>query len=438
MLSPMKFPPNGGNAASVGPRGFLRNHRRWLVVGLLFLVALVNNLDRQSLSILAPTMEKTLGFGTIEYSYVVSAFLAAHTLGYVFAGRVLDRLGVKLGLAPALAFWSAAGMLHAAVNGWLMLAAFRFLLGLGESFNSPGGVKAIAEWIPPKERGLNMAVFSNGNTMGAIIAPPLTAFLALHFGWRWAFVATGVVGFLLLALWWCQYETPAKDVRLTQTERELVARSLSPAQPDVPALSMRALRCHPVCLGFFLARMLTDSLSYFLSFWLPEYLTHARGFTLATIGLVGWIPYLAADLGGPGGGALSDWLVRRGWRPGRARGALMLFAAFKPRSANGHRLACRGLDRSDVCGANLLDGEPAGVDFRKRFPRKRGDLAFPFGLGRKPGRDSRQSLDRPGGAPDGVCARLQGFGELHLLALGILAVCFWRAGRKVRSLASNP
>ncbi len=296
-------------------------------MGLLFLVALVNNLDRQALSVLAPTLREKLGFGTVEYSYVVSSFLTAYTIGYVFAGGVLDRIGVKLGLALALGFWSLAAMLHAAVTGWVMLAIFRFLLGLGESFNSPAGVKAVAEWVPPRERGLSMAVFSNGNVMGAIIAAPLVSFLALHFGWRWAFLVTGLAGFALLALWWRRYDTPGNHSRITPGEREYIARSLTPAGPPKARLSMWALLSHPICLGFFMARLLTDPLSYFLSFWLPEYLTHGRGFTLATIGLVGWIPYLAADVGGPGGGAISDWLIRRGWRPIRARTTLMLTAA---------------------------------------------------------------------------------------------------------------
>ena len=414
---------------------FLRTHRRWIIVGLLFLVALINNLDRQSLSVLAPTMERALGFGTVEYSYVVSSFLAAYTLGYVFAGRVLDRLGVRLGLALALCFWSVAGAMHAAVTGWITLAAFRFLLGLGESFNSPGGVKAIAEWIPPSERGLSMAVFSNGNIMGAIIAPPLVAYLALHCGWRWAFVATGIGGFLLLVLWWRQYESPERDSRLTSVERERIARSMAPVQPTVASLSMGALLCHPVCLGFFLARMLTDSLSYFLSFWLPEYLTHSRGFTLATIGLVGWLPYLAADIGGPGGGMLSDWLVRRGWRPVRARGALMLSAACLMPLAN---VAVR----TNLVWLSLV---MIGIMYAGQSCWMANQLALISESVSRENVATLLSLSALGGSLGGIVANIltgraihsvgyvpvfTAFGVLHLLAFAILAVCFWWAGRR--------
>ncbi len=310
---------------------FLNQRRRWGIVALLFFIAMVNNLDRQALSVLAPTLREKFGFGAVEYSYIVSSFLAAYAIGYAFCGTVLDRVGVKLGLAAALAFWSLAGMAHAAVTGWISLAACRFLLGLGESFNSPAGVKALAEWIPPRERGLSMAVFSNGNIFGAILAPPLVAFLTIHLGWRWGFILTGGLGFLLLAIWWKHYHLPEQHPRLTPGERDFIMQGRTVVAPVGEAsapLTMWQLLRLPACAGFFVARLLTDPISYFFSFWLPDYLQHSRGFSLALIGLVAWLPFLAADVGGPGGGALSDWLVRRGWEPSRARRSLMLGAAL--------------------------------------------------------------------------------------------------------------
>ena len=327
---------------------FLRTHLRWGVVALLFFTALLNNLDRMVLSVLAPTLKADLAFGDVEYSYVVSAFLAAYAIGYTFCGKVLDRVGVKLGMMAALVFWSVAGMGHAAAIGWLSLAACRFLLGLGESFNSPGGVKAIAEWIPRRERGLCMAVFSNGNVLGSIIAPPLVAFLSLHLGWRWAFGLTGGLGLVLWAVWRHVYHSPENHPRLTDEERAVImadrtggsrscATEPADAQERVPPANadaqervppgIFALLRQPKCAGFFVARLLTDPIVYFFTFWLFSYLKEERHFTLAMIGAVGWIPFLASDVGGPGGGALSDWLVRHGWKPRRARLALMLFAA---------------------------------------------------------------------------------------------------------------
>ena len=313
---------------------FLRTHLRWGVVALLFCTALLNNLDRMVLSVLAPTLKESLSFGDVEYSYVVAAFLAAYALGYTFCGKVLDRVGVKLGMMAALVFWSVAAMGHAAAVGWLSLAAFRFLLGLGESFNSPGGVKAIAEWIPRRERGLCMAVFSNGNVLGSIIAPPLVAFLSLHLGWRWAFGITGGLGLVLWAVWRHVYHSPESHPRLTDEERAVILAERGtgnwerPTNPPTHQPStFQPFNFSTSYAGFFVARLLTDPIVYFFTFWLFSYLKTERHFTLAMIGAVGWIPFLASDVGGPGGGALSDWLVRRGWQPRRARLALMLLAA---------------------------------------------------------------------------------------------------------------
>lgn len=310
-------------------REYLQAHRRWGIVALLFFIALINNLDRQTLSVLAPTLREKFGFGAVEYSYVVASFLAAYAIGYTFCGAVLDRIGVKLGLAIALGFWSLAGMFHAAAAGWISLAVLRFLLGLGESFNSPAGVKAIAEWVPLRERGLSMAVFSNGNIFGAMLAPPLVAFLTLHFGWRWGFIVTGALGLVLLVVWWRNYESPETHPRLSAGERAVILQDRAAATPigTEARLGMWQLLRHPACAAFFVARLLTDPVSYFFNFWLLDYLQQSRGFSLAVIGLVGWLPFLASDIGGPGGGAMSDWLVRRGWPAARARRTLMLGAA---------------------------------------------------------------------------------------------------------------
>jgi MFS transporter, ACS family, hexuronate transporter len=302
---------------------------RWRVVALLFFLSVVNYLDRQTLSVLAPTLRDQLGFTTVEYSYVVTSFLIAFTIGYLFCGTVIDRLGVRYAVLISLGAWSLAGLSHAFAVGWMSLAVARFALGLGESFNAPCGIKAIAEWVPKRERGLSTAIFSNGNIVGAILAPPLVSFIALQFGWRWGFIVTGLLGFVYLAFWLTYYESPDKQRRLSATERDYVLseRGMPSAPAGAPKLTFLQALQHPTVLGFFLARFLTDSLSFFFSFWLPEYLQSARGFSLAMIGIFGWIPFLASDIGGPGGGALSDWLVRRGCAPATARRRMMLIAA---------------------------------------------------------------------------------------------------------------
>lgn len=300
---------------------------RWLIVGLLFVTAVINNLDRQTLSVLAPTLRETLGISAVEYSYIVSSFLAAYTLGFVFAGSALDRLGVKLGLALAIGFWSLANGLHILATGWFGLAAMRFLLGLGEAFNSPAAIKAIAEWVPSRERGLCVAIYNNGFVVGSILAPPLVSVVALHFGWRWSFILTAVLGGVLLYFWWKYYDSPEQSTRLSERERTYILTNRA-AEDKSESLSLWRLMGHPVCAAFMVSRFLTDCFSYFFNFWLPDYFQTARGFSLALLGMVGWIPYLLADIGGPVGGAVSDWLVRRGWDPLRARLRLMLFSAL--------------------------------------------------------------------------------------------------------------
>lgn len=308
---------------------FLSEHRRWGIVALLFLFSVVNNLDRQALAVLAPALKTEFNFGPVEYSYIVSAFLIAYSIGYAVCGRIIDRYGVKYVLAAALLFWSLTTMAHAAAVGWVSLLVLRFLLGLGESFNSPSGVKAISEWAPPRERGVSIAIFTNGYVMGAILAPPLVVFLSTQIGWRWSFAVTGATGLVLLALWLKHYHSPQAHPRLTGKERTFILESHAAAAGAGAGSSKPTfwqLLRHPLCIGFFIAQFLTDPIAFFLNFWLPDYL-HTRGLTLAMIGMIGWLPFLGADIGGPGGGALSDWLVRRNWKPANARRVLMLTAA---------------------------------------------------------------------------------------------------------------
>jgi ACS family hexuronate transporter-like MFS transporter len=304
--------------------GIFRHHRRWIVVLLLFFLSFVNYLDRQTLSVLAPTLRAQLHFGLVEYSYVVACFLAAYAIGYASFGPLIDRFGVRRCLSVAVIFWSISAMLHGAARQWQQLALCRFLLGLGESLNVPAGARAIREWIPKRERGLSMAIFSNGFLWGSILAPPLVSGIAMRWGWHSAFLATGALGFCWLIVWLRYYHAPQDDPELTAGERALVLAD--GAAPTKAATWVEIVR-DPMCIALFAARFLTDPLPYFFQFWLPEYLQTSRGFTLAMVGILGWIPFLAADAGGPLGGFLSDHLVRRGSSPVKARFHVLLFAA---------------------------------------------------------------------------------------------------------------
>jgi len=301
--------------------------RRWLIPALLFFVSTISYLDRQTLSVLAGTLRHDLGLTPTQYGTVVTSFLVAYGLGFCFSGRVIDRYGVKVSFAWALALWSSAAMLHSLATGYHSLIVYRFLLGLGESFATPTAAKVLTEWIPRKERGLATAVFSTGNFVGAMVAPPLVAWLTLSTRWQFSFLATGSLGFLLCGTWLWFYQSPEVHPMLEPEERAYILQERGSLPTRFGPVSTWRLLRHPVSFGFFCTRFFTDAFSYFFIFWIPAYFQSSRGFTLAMIGLLTWIPYLGADVGTLGGGALSDFLVRRGWNVRRARLRVILLAA---------------------------------------------------------------------------------------------------------------
>jgi len=286
--------------------------KQWWVVALLFLATVINYLDRQTLSVLAPELRDRFRMSNTDYSRVVFAFLLAYMLMQSGSGRLLDRLGTRRGFSLTIAWWSVAAMLHAAANSAASLGFFRFLLGLGEAGNWPGGVKAVSEWFPPKQRAFATGLFNSGSCVGAVVAPPVVAWIALTWGWQSAFLVTGSIGFLWLALWLGTYRTPEKP-----------AWEEAEAQP-IRWLSLLGYRQVWALVG---ARMMADPVWWFYVFWLPEYLKRERQFSLAEIGYFAWIPFLTADLGNLVGGALSGWLIRRGMLVLAARKIVMAASA---------------------------------------------------------------------------------------------------------------
>ena len=285
---------------------------RWWVVTLLFLATVINYVDRQTLSVLAPVLRDEFHMTNTDYSRIVFAFLLAYMVMQSGAGRMMDRLGTRRGFSLSITWWSAAAMLHATANSILSFGLFRFLLGLGEAGNWPGGVKVISEWFPPKERAFATGLFNSGSTLGAVIAPPLVAWIALSWGWRTAFLVPGSLGFLWLVLWRATYRTPLKPASDVAVTRRIPWRSL--------------FRFRQVW-SLLLARMLADPVWWFYVFWLPEYLKRERNFSLAMIGYFAWIPFLTADIGNLLGGALSGYLIRLGWPVLRARKVVMAVSA---------------------------------------------------------------------------------------------------------------
>lgn len=292
--------------------GFIPSRMRWAILALLFFSTVLNYVDRQALSILATTIQAELKMSDASYAGVVQLFLIAYTLAYLGVGWITDKLGTKLALAVFVTWWSLAGIVTGFANTVAQLGAARFALGLGEAGNYVAAPKAVSERFPPTERGFAVGVYTAGAMVGATISPPLIGWLALTYGWRMAFVATGALGFVWLSAWL------------------LVSRRLPPppqAAAAEPKLPLRAILSDKTVWGLALARTVTDPVWYFYLFWFPKYLDDGRGLTLAAVAATAWIVYLAADLGSIGGGWLSGRMIPAGLTPARARLRLMAVAA---------------------------------------------------------------------------------------------------------------
>jgi ACS family hexuronate transporter-like MFS transporter len=289
------------------------SRRRWLMISFAFWATIINYLDRQALSVAAPILREQFHMSNVEYSRVVFAFLLAYTLSNGISGPVIDRLGTKLGYALCMAWWSAAALLHSFATGALTLGIFRFLLGVGEAGNWPAGVKVATEWFPERERTLASGIFNSGSAVGAILAPPIVAWILLRYGWPAAFVAVGALGLLWLILWLPTYQAPDAGA----------------IQIDDPPIPVRELVGARFVLGFTFSKIFLDPVWYFYLFWFPEYLKRARGFDMAAIGKYSWIPFAVAGAGNFLGGGLCGWLLRRGASVTVARkGAVTFFATL--------------------------------------------------------------------------------------------------------------
>ena len=304
-------------------------HLRWVIAILLLLVSVLNYLDRQTLSILARTIQTDLGINDAGYAQVVLAFQLTYAVMYLLSGRILDRIGTRLGMLCFVVWWSVANMLTGLASGVLSLAFFRSLLGIGEPGGYTASAKAVAEWFPVREKGTAVGLYTMGGTLGAAIAGPLVAFIATRHGWRMAFVVTGALGLLLALLWFALYRKPAEHPRLAATERDYLASEnvlVEAAQPHARLSWRELVHLKPMWIVL-LARMITDPLWYFYLFWFPKYLQDARGFTLRDIGASIWMVFVAADLGSVTGGWLSGKFLQRGLPPIKARLRVMTGAA---------------------------------------------------------------------------------------------------------------
>ena len=285
--------------------------RAWLLIGLLFAATALSFLDRQVLSVLAPRIAAEFQMSNAVYSRVVFCFVLSYTVMFSLGGRLLDAVGTRFGLAISVLVWSAASGMHAIAAGAIGLGAARFFLGVGEGACFPAVTKGAVEWMPAAKRALAVGIANGGSAFGAVLAPPLTAWIAGSFGWRSAFACTAALGFLWLAAWLA------------------ACRALPPhVAGNAARVRMLELFGRPEMRRLLIARFFFDPVFYFYMFWIPQYLSRERGMSLATIGSLTWIPFFALGITNIAAGRISDSLVGRGWEPRDARLRLMLIAAL--------------------------------------------------------------------------------------------------------------
>jgi ACS family hexuronate transporter-like MFS transporter len=278
---------------------------------MLALASAISYIDRQALSVNASLIRGEFGLSNTDYSYLITSFLVAYTISQTLSGHMVDRLGTRAALAGCAAFWSAAALLHGAVTGFVGLAVCRFLLGLAEAGVVPGAIRGVSEWFPAGERSVATGLFAAGTPAGILIAAPLVAFVTLAFGWRIAFVTTGLLGFAWLVPWLRMYRLPESHPRIQPQERDLIlAGRARSSGANAKVWTLELLR-HRKPWAIILARFMMDPVWWFYVFWLPAYLTDVRKLNLAAIGQVAWIPFLTAALGTLAGGWLSSALLRR-------------------------------------------------------------------------------------------------------------------------------
>lgn len=296
-------------------QSFLSKHR-WRICALLFFATTINYIDRQVLSILAPQLQVLFSWSESDYGFIVSAFQLAYAGGFIIMGQVLDRFGTRIGYSLSIIIWSLAAMGHSFAGSVSSFATSRFFLGLGEAGNFPSAIKAVSEWFSEKERALAIGIFNSGSNIGAIIAPLAVPFIALEFGWRWAFIITGLLGLIWLFFWLRLYPRAYKPV------------ASSAETGNVEKVSYFRLFTYRPTIAFAIGKFLTDPVWWFYLFWLPKFLNSEHGLTLDKIGLPLIVIYLFSDAGSIGGGWLSSFLIKKGYSVNHSRKVTMLLCAM--------------------------------------------------------------------------------------------------------------
>jgi len=303
------------------PRKSKPGRTRWWVVWTLFFSTVINYISRQTFSVLAPLISTQFHLSHAELARILGAFQISYAFTWLLGGIFLDAVGTRIGLAVAVVWWSLVNILTGFATSVFSFIAFRFMLGIGEGVNWPGASKAVAEWFPSQERSVAVAIFDSGSSVGGALAALVIPWIAIALGWRWSFVFSGMLGFVWLAVWLHVYHPLDRHPRVTKEEVALIyagqEKALRSERKGI--LRWRHLLKDRNVWGIVLGRALTDPIWWFYVFWLPQYLSDARGFSLKRIALFAWVPFFAADLGNFTGGLISGYCIRRGVSVIRAR-----------------------------------------------------------------------------------------------------------------------
>ena len=323
-----KNPPaiNEGQPASSAKGDARSGLYRWVICALLFFATTINYVDRSVLGLLAPVLQKEIGWDQIDYGNIVAAFMAAYAIAMFFAGRFVDKVGTKIGFSISIVVWSIAAMGHALARSVFGFGVARFFLGLGESGNFPCSNKAIAEWFPKKERALAVSLFNSGANVGALVVPLVVPWIALTWGWRAAFIFTGLLGFIWLVFWLWLYEIPERHKKVSRAELEFIhSDAAESATEKIPWLGLLRYR---QTWSFVVGKFLTDPFWWFYIYWLPKFLNEKYGLDLAHVGLPLIVVYTMTSVGGIAGGWLPGLFIKAGWGIDRGRKGAMLVCAL--------------------------------------------------------------------------------------------------------------
>ncbi len=306
---------------------------RWTICALIFFATTINYLDRAVISLLKEYLEKDFNWSETDYGNLVIAFQLSYAVGLIGVGRVIDKVGTKLGYALSTFFWSIAAVSHAFVKTTLGFGLARSFLGITEAGNFPSAIKTVAEWFPKKERALATGIFNSGANIGAIVAPLSVPFIAEKWGWRWAFIITGAIGFLWLFFWFALYEIPSKHKKVGKAEYDYIhsdvdEKQVPDEQADTGKLSWGRLLAYRQTWAFVIGKFLTDPVWWFYLFWLPAFLKAQYGLTGTEVAIPVALVYTMSTVGSIYGGWLPLNFIKKGWPVFKARRTSMLIYAI--------------------------------------------------------------------------------------------------------------